>query len=55
MSALWLPARVPPFTGPRCSPLHPGLWFFRLERSIYCNMRIHRRPARQLAQTTVRS
>jgi hypothetical protein len=41
---------MPPFTGPSPSPAHPGLWFFGLDRSIYGNMHIHRRQARQLAQ-----
>ena len=41
---------MPPFTGPSSSPAHPGLWFFGLDRSIYGNMHIHRRQARQLAQ-----
>ena len=41
---------MPPFTGPSSSPLHPGLWFFGLDRSIYGNMHIHRRQARRLAQ-----
>ena len=41
---------MPPFTGPSFSPLHHGLWFFGLDRSIYGNMHIHRRQARQLAQ-----
>jgi putative flavoprotein involved in K+ transport len=41
---------MPPFTGTSCSPLHPGLWFFGLDRSIYGNMHIRRRQARQLAR-----
>ena len=41
---------MPPFTGPSSSPSCPGLWFFGLDRSIYGNMHIHRRQARQLAQ-----
>ena len=45
---------MPPFTGPSSSPLHPGLWFFGLDRSIYGNMHIHRRQARQLAQMITR-
>ena len=40
---------MPPFTGPSSSPLHPGLWFFGLDSSIYGNMHVHRRQARQLA------
>ena len=40
---------MPPFTGPASSPRHPGLWFFGLDRSIYGNMHVHRRQARQLA------
>jgi putative flavoprotein involved in K+ transport len=45
---------MPPFTGPSFSPLHPGLWFFGLDRSIYGNMHVHRRQARQLAQMIAR-
>jgi hypothetical protein len=45
---------MPPFTGPSSSPLHPGLWFFGLDRSIYGNMHIHRRQARRLAQMIAR-
>ena len=45
---------MPPFTGPSSSPLHPGLWFFGLDRSIYGNMHVHRRQARQLAQMIAR-
>jgi putative flavoprotein involved in K+ transport len=45
---------MPPFTGPSSSPGHPGLWFFGLDRSIYGNMHIHRRQARQLAQMITR-
>lgn len=41
---------MPPFTGACSSPLHPGLWFFGLDRSIYGNMHIRRRQARQLAR-----
>jgi hypothetical protein len=41
---------MPPFTGACSSPLHPGLWFFGLDRSIYGNMHVRRRQARQLAQ-----
>jgi cation diffusion facilitator CzcD-associated flavoprotein CzcO len=40
---------MPPFTGPSSSPLHPGLWFFGLDRSIYGNMHIHRPQAGRLA------
>ena len=40
---------MPPFTGACSSPLHPGLWFFGLDRSIYGNMHVRRRQARQLA------
>jgi hypothetical protein len=40
---------MPPFTGPSSSPLHPGLWFFGLDSSIYGNMHVHRQQARQLA------
>jgi putative flavoprotein involved in K+ transport len=41
---------MPPFTGACSSPAHPGLWFFGLDRSIYGNMHVRRRQARQLAQ-----
>ena len=41
---------LPPFTGASSSPLHPGLWFFGLDRSIYGNMHVRRRQARQLAR-----
>jgi putative flavoprotein involved in K+ transport len=41
---------MPPFTGACSSPLHPGLWFFGLDRSIYGNIHVRRRQARQLAQ-----
>ena len=41
---------MPPFTGAVSSPRHPGLWFFGLDRSIYGNMHVHRRQARQLAR-----
>jgi hypothetical protein len=40
------------FTGARSPPQHPGLWFFGLDRSIYGNMHVRRRQARQLAQAT---
>ena len=45
---------MPPFTGASSSPLHPGLWFFGLDRSIYGNMHVHRRQARQLARAITR-
>jgi hypothetical protein len=45
---------MPPFTGASSSPLHPGLWFFGLDRSIYGNMHVHRRQARHLAQAIAR-
>jgi len=45
---------MPPFTGPESSPACPGPWFFGLDRSIYGNMHIHRRQARQLAQLITR-
>jgi putative flavoprotein involved in K+ transport len=45
---------MPPFTGACSSPLHPGLWFFGLDRSIYGNMHVRRRQARQLAQAISR-
>jgi hypothetical protein len=41
---------MPPLTGARSSPLLPGLWFFGLDRSIYGNMHVRRRQARQLAR-----
>jgi hypothetical protein len=41
---------MPPYTGAVSSPQLPGLWFFGLDRSIYGNMHIHHRQARQLAQ-----
>ena len=41
---------MPPFTGAASSPEHPGLWFFGLDSSIYGNMHVHRRQARQLAR-----
>jgi len=41
---------MPPFTGACSSPLHPGLWFFGLDSSIYGNMHVRRRQARQLAR-----
>jgi putative flavoprotein involved in K+ transport len=46
---------LPPFTGAGSSPLHPGLWFFGLDRSIYGNMHVRRRQARQLARAIVDS
>jgi len=48
-------AGMPPFTGPSSSPLHPGLWFFGLDRSIYGNMYIRRPQARQLARMIARN
>jgi hypothetical protein len=45
---------MPPFTGASSSALHPGLWFFGLDRSIYGNMHVRRRQARQLAQAITR-
>lgn len=45
---------MPPFTGASSSPAHPGLWFFGLDRSIYGNMHIRRRQARQLARAITR-
>jgi hypothetical protein len=45
---------MPPYTGPVSSPQHPGLWFFGLDRSIYGNMHVHRRQARQLARAIIR-
>ena len=41
---------MPPYTGAVSSPQLPGLWFFGLDRSIYGNMHVHRRQARQLAR-----
>jgi putative flavoprotein involved in K+ transport len=45
---------MPPFTGACSSPAHPGLWFFGLDRSIYGNMHVRRRQARQLAKAITR-
>jgi putative flavoprotein involved in K+ transport len=45
---------MPPFAGPSPSPLHPGLWFFGLDRSIYGNMHVHRPQARRLARMIAR-
>ena len=45
---------MPPFTGARSSPAHPGLWFFGLDRSIYGNMHVHRPQARRLARAITR-
>jgi glycine/D-amino acid oxidase-like deaminating enzyme len=45
---------MPPFTGPVPALSCPGLWFFGLDRSIYGNMHIHRRQARQLARLIAR-
>jgi putative flavoprotein involved in K+ transport len=44
---------MPPFIGAESSPEHPGLWFFGLDSSIYGNMHVHRRQARQLARAVV--
>jgi len=41
---------MPAFTGAESSPEHPGLWFFGLDSSIYGNMHVRRRQARQLAR-----
>ena len=41
---------TPAFTGAESSPEHPGLWFFGLDSSIYGNMHVRRRQARQLAR-----
>jgi hypothetical protein len=41
---------MPAFMGAASSPEHPGLWFFGLDSSIYGNMHVHRRQARQLAR-----
>ena len=49
------PSGMPPVTGPMSSPQHPGLWFFGLDRSIYGNMHVRRRQARQLARRIVRT
>jgi hypothetical protein len=46
---------MPPFTGAGSSPAHPGLWFFGLDRSIYGNMHVRRRQARQLARAIKRT
>ena len=37
---------MPAFIGAVSSPVHPGLWFFGLDSSIYGNMHVHRRQAR---------
>jgi cation diffusion facilitator CzcD-associated flavoprotein CzcO len=52
---LWLSARsgmtvTPRRLGAGSSPEHPGLWFFGLDSSIYGNMHVRRRQARQLAR-----
>ena len=52
---LWLSARsgmtvTPRRLGAASSPDHPGLWFFGLDSSIYGNMHVRRRQARQLAR-----
>ena len=39
---------MPPGTGGPPAPVRPGLWFFGLDRSIYGNMHIRRRQAREL-------
>jgi 2-polyprenyl-6-methoxyphenol hydroxylase-like FAD-dependent oxidoreductase len=41
---------MPAFTGAGSSPELPGLWFFGLDSSIYGNMHVRRRQARQLAR-----
>lgn len=41
---------MPSFTGARSLPAHPRLWFFGLDRSIYGNVHVRRRQARQLAR-----
>ena len=41
---------LPPCTGARPTPHHPGRRFFGLDRSIYANMNIRRRQARDLAR-----
>jgi len=45
---------LPPFIGAASSLEHPGLWFFGLDSSIYGNMHVHRRQARQLARAVAR-
>ena len=40
---------LPPFMAATSSPAHPGLWFFGLNRSIYGNMYVRRREAKELA------
>jgi putative flavoprotein involved in K+ transport len=45
---------MPPSTGTPSSPHLRGLWFFGMDRSIYGNMHIRRRQARQLARIVVR-
>jgi putative flavoprotein involved in K+ transport len=41
---------LPPGTGGKPRPARPGLWFFGLDSSIYGNMHVRRRQARQLAR-----
>jgi hypothetical protein len=45
---------MPAFTGAESSPEHSGLWFFGLDSSIYGNMHVRRRQARQLARAMTR-
>jgi len=45
---------MPAFMGAASSPEHPGLWFFGLDSSIYGNMHVRRRQARQLARAVTR-
>ncbi len=45
---------MPRGTGARAAPVHPGLWFFGLDASIYGNMHVRRRQARQLARAIAR-
>ena len=44
------PRGMPAFMGAVSSAEHPGLWFFGLDSSIYGNMHVRRRQARQLAR-----
>jgi putative flavoprotein involved in K+ transport len=45
---------MPPGGGQPPAPARPGLWFFGVDRSIYGNMNVHRRQARQLARLITR-
>ncbi len=45
---------MPPGTGGPPAQVRPGLWFFGLDRSIYGNMHIRRRQARELVRLITR-